>query len=80
MMPPYFRFMTGATTYRIHARDKTEAIEVAFSELQPTEDAKAVILKTMYDENDGLRYSMSSDEVRSAGLSESGPDSSGDTN
>lgn len=56
-MPPFFRFMTGASSYRINARDKREAIQIAFEELNPNEDAQAIILQTLYDEEEGLRFS-----------------------
>lgn len=55
-MPPFFRFMTGATSYRIKARDKEEAIQIALEELNPSEDAKAIILQTLYDEDEGKQF------------------------
>lgn len=53
---PYFVFMTGATRYRIEAQDEEEALRIAFEALDPTEDAKALIRSTLYEENEGKKY------------------------
>jgi hypothetical protein len=53
---PHFRFMTGATRYRIEARDRDEAIQTAFEALNPTEEMKAVILSTLYSEEDAKAF------------------------
>ena len=55
-MPPMYRFMTGANQYRIQAKSRQEAIDTAFSALNPTEDAKLLILSTLYDEEDAQKY------------------------
>ncbi len=53
---PFFRFMTGATRYRIEAADREEAIRIAFEALLPTDDMKAVILNTLYSEEDAKNF------------------------
>jgi hypothetical protein len=55
-MSPVFRFMTGATQYRITAGSREEALRIAFEDLRPTEHMKAIILQTLYDEEDALRF------------------------
>lgn len=55
-MPPMYRFMTGANQYRIRAKSREEAIQTAFAALNPTEDAKQLILSTLYDEEDAQKY------------------------
>jgi hypothetical protein len=57
--------MTGATQYRIEATTRDEAIRIAFEELQPNDDTKAVILRTMYDEEEGKRFAETSAPRRS---------------
>ncbi len=56
-MTHFFRFMTGATQYRIEAASREEAIRIAFEDLQPNEDTKEIILRTLYDEEEGKRFS-----------------------
>jgi hypothetical protein len=56
-MAPYFSFMTGAHRYRIQAHSPDEAIRIAFQELNPSEDVKAVIRQTLCDEEDARRFS-----------------------
>jgi hypothetical protein len=53
---PFFRFMTGAAQYRIEAQDRDEALRIAFEALNPTEEMKAVILHTLYGEEEASRY------------------------
>jgi hypothetical protein len=55
----FYRFMTGATQYRIEAPSREEAIRIAFEELQPNDDTKAVILRTLYDEEEAKRFAES---------------------
>ena len=58
-MPPNFRFMTGAGLYRIEALSKEDAIRIVMLELNPTEDNRALILQTLYDEDDSKNYVVS---------------------
>lgn len=76
-MPPYFRFMTGASSYRIQAKDRDEAIQVALEELRPGEDAKVIILQTLYDEDEGRRFSASEAEEIDEGEVREVPDDAG---
>ena len=55
-MCPYFVFMTGAARYRVQARDRAEAIQMALEEFRPDANTKAVILATMYDEESAKKY------------------------
>jgi hypothetical protein len=53
---PKFRFMTGAQHYRCEARDRAEALRVAWQSLQPDENTWAVISATLYEEEAALAY------------------------
>ena len=51
-MPRYFKFMTGANHYRCEAASREEAIHIAFTSLNPSDDVKDLILSTLYEEGD----------------------------
>lgn len=55
-MCPSFTFMTGATRYRVQAKDREEAMQLALAEFGADENTRAVIRATMYDEDDAKKY------------------------
>jgi hypothetical protein len=53
---PTYVFMTGFQKYRIQAASREEALEVALRELQPDANTRAIIESTLYDEEEGKRF------------------------
>ncbi len=51
-----FRFMTGANQYRILASSHEDAVQAACEALQPNEDARLLIINTMYDEAEAAKF------------------------
>jgi len=49
-MAPFFKFMTGANSYRCEAASREEALQIAIESLNPNPDARAVIESTLYEE------------------------------
>lgn len=48
--------MTALQKYRVQAKDREEALRVAFEALNPDENMKAVIESTIYDEALGKQF------------------------
>jgi hypothetical protein len=56
-MRKHFKFMSGGNQYRLQAASLEEALKIAFDELEPTAEARAVILHTMVCEETAKKFS-----------------------
>jgi hypothetical protein len=57
----YFRFMTGASQYRLKAHSREEVLRVVQAELCPDPDMLCVIESTLYAEEEVLPFLADSD-------------------
>jgi hypothetical protein len=57
-----FAFMSGANRYRLQAASWEEALQIAYRELNPDENARQVIRHTLYEEAAARAFRAASDE------------------